>query len=791
MLEKAVDAGKLKQYRGWLVLNSEVGVSSRRGEMSALFRNVMLVAGLLVLAATLVLPAAALAQAGIEGRWEGAVNLPNMALKFQAEFKRAGTDWQGTIDIPQQRAQGLSLQAVKFEAPQVRFELQAGPGVAVFEGKLEAGKISGNMSQGGMTFPFTLERKAAGAATLPPLPEGMIPRELLFGNPERAGPQLSPDGAKLAYLAPQNGVLNVWVRTIGQNDDQVITSDKKRGIRGYLWQHDNQHILYIQDREGDENWHVYQTNLKSKTTRDLTPFEGVQAQLVGTSYKFPDQLLVALNVRDRRFHDVYRISLKNGAADLDTENPGDVAGFTADHDLQIRAAQVFAPGGGTVIRLRENAKSPWREFQKWGPDETFGGLIGFSADGKSARLISSVGANTARLLEVDIATGKEKVIAEDSQYDVGGVMAQPKTRKIEAAQFVRARREWKVLDPSIQADIDAIRKVRDADFGISSRDLEDKTWLVSYIDDDSPVYYYAYDRATKKATLLFSNQPQLEKYKLAEMKPVSYESRDGKMIHGYLTMPLNKPKNAPLVLLVHGGPWGRDVWGLDGMAQWLANRGYGALQINYRGSTGYGKDFVNAGDREWAGKMHDDLIDGKRWAIRQGYADSNKICIMGGSYGGYATLVGLTFTPDEFICGVDIVGPSNIATLIKSIPPYWTPIKSLFEKRVGKVETEEEFLKSRSPLFKANLIKAPLLIGQGANDPRVKQAESDQIVEAMRKNSKPVEYYVFPDEGHGFARPENRLAFYAAAEQFLAKYLGGRAQPPSEAEAKLLSSIKK
>ncbi len=621
--------------------------------------------------------------------------------------------------------------------------------------------------------------------------ESLIPRELLFGNPEKASVQISPDGNKLAYLAPDSkGVLNVWVRTVGQTDDQVVTADRKRGIRIFFWQQDGEHILYMQDFDGDENWHLYQTNLKSKMTRDLTPFQGVQAQPQPTDPNFSHQVLVGLNIRDRRLHDIYRINLKNGAVELDTENPGDVADWTADNDFQVRAAQVFAPDGGTIIRIRDNAKAPWREFQRWSADETFGGVAGFTPDDKGLRLISSVDANAARLLEVDFATGKTTVIAEDPQYDVGGVMIHPKTKKIEAVQFVRARREWTLVDKSLQADFDAIRKVRDGDFGISSRDLDDKTWLVAYIEDDAPVYYYAYDRAPRQATLLFSNRPKLEQYKLAEMKPISFKSRDGLTIHGYLTLPVGpavggagaEPKNLPMVLDVHGGPWGRDVWGLNNEAQWLANRGYAVLQINFRGSTGYGKAFVNAGDREWAGKMQNDLIDGKNWAVQQGYADPKKICIMGGSYGGYATLVGVTFTPDEFACAVDIVGPSNIVTLIKSIPPYWVPIKSLFDKRVGKVETEEEFLKSRSPLFKADQIKVPLLIGQGANDPRVKQAESDQIVAAMRKNSKPVEYIVFPDEGHGFARPENRLKFYAAAEQFLAKYLGGRAEPPSEKE---------
>jgi dipeptidyl aminopeptidase/acylaminoacyl peptidase len=297
------------------------------------------------------------------------------------------------------------------------------------------------------------------------------------------------------------------------------------------------------------------------------------------------------------------------------------------------------------------------------------------------------------------------------------------------------------------------------------------------------VYYYAYDRSTRKATPLFSDRPALEKYKLAKMQPISFQARDGLTIHGYLTLPVGlEPKNLPLVLNVHGGPWGRDTWGLDNEVQWLANRGYAVLQINFRGSTGYGKKFLNAGDREWAGKMHDDLIDAKRWAIQQGHADPQRVAIMGWSYGGYSTLVGLAFTPDEFVCGVDGVGPANLITLMRTIPPYWEPMKALFKKRLGDVEKDEDFLRSRSPLFKAAQIKAPLLIGQGANDPRVKQAESDQIVEAMRKNHKPVEYLVFPDEGHGFARPENRLKFYAAAEPFLAKYLGGRAEPPSDKE---------
>ena len=611
----------------------------------------------------------------------------------------------------------------------------------------------------------------------------LIPREVLLGNPTKASPKISPDGKRLAYLAPEKDVLNVWIRTIGKTDDHVATADKKRGVRRFFWQQDSEHIIYLQDQDGDENWHVYQTSIKTKNTRDLTPFQGVQAQIVAVDPGFPYEILVGLNLEDRKLHDVYRINLKNGAVDVDTKNPGDVSDWGVDNNMEVRVASVQTPEGGTELRIRDNAKSAWRVFQKWSADEAFGGVAAFTPDNKGVWVMSSVDANAARLLEFDLANNRHKVIAEDKTYDVAGVLTHPTKRTLEAANFVRARSEWTLIDQSLKPDFEVLGKVRDGDFNIISRDLADKTWIVSYDMDDGPVYYYSYDRRDKKARLLFSNRPKLEKYKLSKMQPISFQARDGLTIHGYLTLPAGvAPKNLPMVLNVHGGPWGRDTWGFDPEVQWLANRGYAVLQVNFRGSTGYGKAFLNAGDREWAGKMHTDLLDAKQWVVSQGYADAKKVCIYGGSYGCYATLVGVAFTPNEFSCGVDIVGPSSIVTLIKSIPPYWVPIKSLFDKRVGKVETEAAFLNSRSPLFKADKISVPLMIAQGANDPRVKQAESDQIVAAMRKNNKPVEYLVFPDEGHGFARPENRLKFYAAAEPFLAKHLAGRSQAPSEKE---------
>jgi dipeptidyl aminopeptidase/acylaminoacyl peptidase len=616
----------------------------------------------------------------------------------------------------------------------------------------------------------------------------LIPREVLFGNPEKSAPQISPDGNQIGYLAPVNGVLNVWIRTLGKSDDRAVTNDTKRGIRNFTWQYDNQHILYTQDVGGDENWRLYQTDIASKQTKDLTPWDKVRVDLIAYEWHQPDTVLIQANKRDPKVFDIYRVDLKSGNAELDTENPGDVQGWQADNDLRVRAAQVDQPDGGSIIRVRNDVKAPWRDLIKWGPDETFGGISGFSPDNKKLWVITSLDVNAARIMEIDIASGQRKVIAEDPQFDVAGAITQPKTNELQVVTFVKQRMTYDFIDPQIKADYEALQKVRNADIGDISRSLDDKRWIVTYVSDDAPVIYYLYDRPSKKATYLFTSRPALDKYKLSAMNPIEYTARDGMKIYGYLTTPAGMDaKNLPMVLYVHGGPWARDQWGFNRYAQWLSNRGYAVLQINFRGSTGYGKQYINAGDRQWAGAMHTDLLDGKDWAVKQGVADASKVCIMGGSYGGYATLAGVTFSPNAFACGVDIVGPSNLNTLLKTIPPYWSTLLSTFHKRMGD---SEQVLSPQSPLFKADQIKVPLLIGQGANDPRVNKAESDQIVQAMRKNSKDVEYYVFPDEGHGFARPTNNMAFQAAAENFLAKYLGGRAESPSAAEAKLLESVK-
>lgn len=610
-----------------------------------------------------------------------------------------------------------------------------------------------------------------------PMPK-LIPREVLFGNPVKTSPRISPDGKRMAYLAPEENVLNVWVKTIGLEDDRVVTHDKNRGVRFYFWAHDDRHILYLQDVGGNENWRLYGVDLETDEVKDLTPFDEVQVQIVDHNKNFPNDLLIAMNKDDPKVHDVYHLNLASGELQRVAKNPGNFVGWVTDAHFQVMGAMAARPDGGFDLLVREDEKADWKTLLTWDSESSLTSHpIGFSKDGHFIYLADSRNSNASRLVRMEIATGKLDRIAEDSLYDVGEVMVHPDQYEIQAVSFTKARNEWIVIDESIRGNFDAITKLHPGDFFVLNRDDGDGTWLVGFTADNGPVPFYAFDRKTQKATFLFDHKPDLKNYILAAMEPISFASRDSLTINGYITYPPGKERSGlPMVLNVHGGPWFRNTWGYDPEAQWLANRGYACLQVNFRGSSGYGKNFINAGDREWGRKMHDDLVDAVKWAIENGIADPEKIAIYGGSYGGYASLVGATFTPDLFTCAVDIVGPSNLITFIQSIPPYWSTYRALFYKRIGNPETEEEFLRSRSPLFKVDEIKIPILIAQGANDPRVKQAESEQIVEAMKKKGIEYEYLLFPDEGHGFAKPENRFKFYSAAEKFLAKNLGGRVE---------------
>jgi dipeptidyl aminopeptidase/acylaminoacyl peptidase len=606
----------------------------------------------------------------------------------------------------------------------------------------------------------------------------LVPREVLFGNPERVAPQVSPGGEQLAWIAPDDGVLNVWVKTIGADDERVVTADRDRGIRQFLWAHDRRRILYLQDTGGDENWRLYDVELATGATRDLTPFDGVQARIEHATKRLPGQVLVGLNRDNPQLHDVYRLDLDSGSLTRIVENTGFV-GFVADEQMGVRGAVSSRPDGGLTIHVRETPDGEWAELLDVGPEDslTTRPLV-FSLDGSRLLAESSRGANTGRLVWLACEGGAETVVAEDERYDIADVRLHPDTNEPQLVRFQRERKDYVVLDPSIADDVAALRGIEPGDLSIVSADDADRTWIAAYVNDAGPVRYYAYDRETRGAEFLFEHQPALSRFRLATMEPFRFAARDGLEINGYLTFPPGADRrDLPAVLNVHGGPWVRDVWGFHPEAQWLANRGYLCIQVNYRGSTGYGKSFVNAGDREWGSAMQDDLTDAVRWAIAEGYADASRVAIYGGSYGGYASLAGAAFTPDVYRCAVDIVGPSNLNTLIESIPPYWAPMISLFHQRVGNPETEPDFLWERSPLSRVDDIKIPLLIAQGANDPRVKQAESEQIVAALREKGIPHEYLLFEDEGHGFAKPENRLRFYRAAERFLAEQLGGRLEP--------------
>ncbi len=621
---------------------------------------------------------------------------------------------------------------------------------------------------------------ALAADALPPI----ISRDILFGNPERVNPQLSPDGKRLAWIAPdEKDVLQVWVKTVGKEDGKKVTADKKRGIRRYSWAQDDRTLLYMQDSDGDENYHVYGVDLVSGNVRDLTPFQGVQASIMNVSPVVRDRILVQMNLRDRRLMDVHEVNLENGGVKLVVENPGDVAGYDATDDLVVKVAQAQTADGGTAIRFRENASAPWKTVLTAPLGEDVNELD-ITADGKALLLSSSLGSNTTRVVKKDLATGTETVIAENPSVDAGGILLHPTKHYVQAVDFPAGRQAWTVVDPVIVPDFEGIAKLRDGDFNVVNRDRDDKTWLVAFSEDRGPARYYAWDRETRKGTFLFVHQPKLEGLPLAQMRAVSFPARDGLTLNGYLTLPVGvKASNLPLVLFVHGGPWARDSWGYSSGAQWLANRGYAVLQVNYRGSTGYGKKFKNAAMKQFAARMHDDLLDGVAWAVKQGWVDPKKVAILGGSYGGYATLVGLTFTPETFACGVDIVGPSNLVTLVESFPPYWAPfLASTWYPFVGnpKVPAEKADMEARSPIFKVGSIQKPLLIGQGANDPRVTQNESEQIVAAMEAKGLPVTYVVYSDEGHGFARPENRIDFFARSEAFLASCLGGRVEPLPE-----------
>ncbi|MEX2393614.1 MAG: S9 family peptidase [Actinomycetota bacterium] len=618
--------------------------------------------------------------------------------------------------------------------------------------------------------------------TLPAL----IPMDLLFGNPDKASAKLSPDGTKLAFLAPDEGVLNVWVGTVDGSDFRPVTNDRRRGIQAYGWAYDGRHLLYAQDQGGDENWRLYTVDLDSGDVVDRTPFDGVQATIIQASPDHPDEILVGLNRDDPRYHDVYRLTLSTGELVKEISNPG-YAGWLVDRSLTVRGALQPTDDGGERYLLREG--DDWNVAVEVASDDYLINVthaLGFSADGRRLFFVSAANADTARLVALDTQTMETTVLAADPKYDIftvewllyGDATLHPKTYEPRLAPIFRDRFSYEVLDTDIAEDLATVTSTLDGDVHIVSRDVDDRIWLIIEHRDRGPSKYYTYERSARTLSFLFATKPGFENYELAANEPITFTARDGLEVHGYVTFPPGVGrKDLPCVLHVHGGPWGgRHMWGMDSMNQWIANRGYVCLEIDFRGSGGYGKNFMNASARQWSRAMHDDLLDGIDHCVKQGWIDRDRVGIFGISYGGYAALVGATFTPDVFTCAVDCVGPSNLITLLESIPPYWFSVAKQFDKLLGNPERDRDELWACSPLSRVADITIPVFIAQGANDPRVKQAESEQIVAAMKDRGIPHTYQLFEDEGHYFVQPENRKAFHLAAERFMAQHLGGRAE---------------
>lgn len=620
----------------------------------------------------------------------------------------------------------------------------------------------------------------------------LIPRLPLFCSPGRSRPLLSPDGTWLSFLAVHGVKVNVWVAPPGDwRSARAVTSDSTESIYRYYWAYTNDHILYLQDRAGDGDHRLYSVDVNSLEKRALTPPEGVRAEIQQLSPRFPGEVLVGLNDRVPELLDIHRIDLATGERELVMENPGElgggsVTGFVTDRSFRVRYAWVTMPDGGERL-MQPGPDSTWEEFETIPYEDVLTTWMdAFDATGRMAYWIDSRGRNTAALVSHDLDTGEKRLLAEDLLADAEDLLLHPTRRTVEAVSFHYDRPRWEVLDESMGDHLERLAEVDDGDLEVVSRTLADDAWIVKYNRDDSPGLFYLYDPGEREATFLFHRIPALEGHPLTRMHTRIIPSRDGLDMVCYLSLPPWSDPDGdglpgeplPMVLLVHGGPWSRDTWGFHSWHQWLANRGYAVLSVNFRGSTGFGKAFANAGTREWGGRMQDDLIDGVEWAIDTGVTRRGEVGIMGYSYGGYATLAALTLTPGVFACGVDLGGPSNLITMLETNPPYWKPWFDFHTSRIGDPRTEEgrALLTERSPLTHAGRIVRPLLIVHGANDPYVDPAEADQMVRALQASGIPVTYLLFPGEGHGLAG-SNQLAFCSVAETFLAEHLGGRREP--------------
>ncbi len=628
----------------------------------------------------------------------------------------------------------------------------------------------------------------------------LIDRKLFFGDPEISGAQLSPDGKFLAFRKPLNGIINIWVKGIDEpmSAARAVTEDKNSPILAYFWSQDSKNILFIQDKGGNENFRIYAVSPTAKVAqgqtvpeaKDLTPYEKVTARIYAVPENNPNIIIVGLNDRDQRFHDVYSVNIATGERKLLYKNDVNVASWVADLEGNLRLAVINLPDGGTQINRIEGDKLVEIYRCKFG--ETCS-PIRFHKDGKRVYMVTNKGdqVDLTRLVLFNPQTQNLEVVDSDPEQkvDFGAPVFSKETEELIATVYIGDRQRIYPKNQQFAADLAYFKEnLPDGELGLSSMTEDGQKMIVTISSDIDPGSAYVFDRQSKKLTLLYQILPELKRENLAGTTPIRYTARDGLEIPAYLTLPVGKPgRNLPVIVMPHGGPWARDIWGYDPFTQFLANRGYAVFQPNFRASTGFGKKFLNAGNKQWGtGAMQHDITDGVNYLIKEGIADQSRVGIFGVSYGGYATLAGLAFTPELYAVGVSYVGPSNLITLFQSIPPYWESFKAELELRMGNPETPEgrEQLKQQSPLFSADKMKAPLMVIQGANDPRVKQAESDQIVAALRNKEIDVQYLLAPDEGHGFRKETNRLAVAAALEKFFAQHLQGRYQESVSPEVK-------
>jgi dipeptidyl aminopeptidase/acylaminoacyl peptidase len=629
-----------------------------------------------------------------------------------------------------------------------------------------------------MLFPISAvaQESAQTKGSMPPL----IPVKDFFRNPVKVGYSLSPNGDYLAFMQPWEKRLNVFVEKIGSGQATRVTSAKERDIAGYAWKGNNR-IVYIQDTGGDENFRLYAVGIDSSNPRDLTPFEKVRAQIIDNLEQNENEILVGLNKRNPQIFDVYRINVNTGTMEMIAENPGNYTGWGTDWDGKLRIA-ITTDGVNSSVLVRNTETEKFAPLVTTSFKETFAPLV-FTSDNKQLYVSTNIGRDKTAIVKYDVENKKElEKIYEHPDVDVTSLLSSRKRRVITGVSYTTDKSHYHFIDnqrAALQKDLE--RRLPGYEVRLAGCNREEDKCLVRSFTDRSRGAYYFYDLKSKDFRKLSDISPWLNEQDMASMKPIKYQSRDGLIINGYLTLPKGvAARNLPVVVNPHGGPWFRDQWGYNPEVQFLANRGYAVLQVNFRGSTGYGRKFWEASFKQWGKAMQDDITDGVQWLIKEGIADQKRIGIYGGSYGGYATLAGLTFTPDLYAVGVDYVGVSNLFTFIKTIPPYWKPYLEMIYEMVGHPEKDKELLTSASPVFHSSKIKVPLLIAQGANDPRVNKAESDQMVEALKARGIEVPYIVKSNEGHGFANEENRFEFYRAMEEFLGKHLGGRVEKASE-----------